>query len=479
MRKWWIFVLMSLASSFIWAQYVEEALVFSSRDRLGTARFLSLGGAMSPVGGDFSAIGINPAGLAVFNSEEINLSLNQLSAEVQSSYNLGTRNTTDSRFTVSNLSISGIMGENLKNGWTRFSLGLSLQRVADFNSVVHIRGFNDSSTRVDAFLESAQGTPVNELSDFDLYPAWFTYLIDTLGSPSNYYSNAPGGLHEEISRTETRGGIHEFGIQIAALQGKHLFLGASLNFPLLSYEMNRTYSEDYGDTSSTGLESWTYEDELTVDGSGANFKIGAIYAPLPWIRLSGAIHTPTFYDLEERYVSQMTTAFTGDLLYEYTSQVGFFEYRLTSPWRFNLGGALFAGSHGFISADVEWVDFSSMKLRSDFASFTTENALIESWYQSAMRWSLGTEWRFGPAYVRGGTSHTSSAYVSEGNPDAIRSYSGGVGIRINQWSFDLGLRFTDQSRDQLLYLGAQGTNPPPAAVEQSRNTFILSASYRL
>lgn len=479
MRVKGLLVLSLLLSGVLQAQYVEEALIFSSRDRVGTARFLSLGGAMSPVGGDFSAIGINPAGLAVFNSEEVNLSMNQLSADVQSLYNEGARSTTDGRFTLSNLSISGILSEGAQPEWKRISLGLSIQRVADFNRVIHIDGVHDGANRADAFAAAAQGTSVNQLSDFNLYPAWFTYLIDTLGSPSNYISNSPQSAHREISRTETQGGIHEFGIQVAALHTSNLFLGASLNFPLLRYEMARSYSEEYGDTSATGLESWTYSENLYVDGSGVNLKLGVIYAPFSWMRVSGAIHTPTYFSLEERYSADMTTSFAGDLIYSYDSQVGLFDYELLSPWRFNLGGAFFAGSWGFVSGDVEWVNFESMTLRSDYGSFSEENALIESWYQSAVRWSIGTEWRFGPTYVRGGTQYQSSAYASDSKPDAIRSFSGGAGVRLDRWSLDVGLRFSDQSRNEILYYGADGVNPPEAQVEQSRTTFVISGSYRL
>lgn len=62
--------LLSLFSFFItvgsYAQSSNDALLFSSEELSGTARFVGMGGAFGALGGDISALKVNPAGSSVF-----------------------------------------------------------------------------------------------------------------------------------------------------------------------------------------------------------------------------------------------------------------------------------------------------------------------------------------------------------------------------------------------------------------------------
>ena len=51
----------------IGAQGINEMINYSTSDLNGTARFKSMSGAFGALGGDLSAITINPAGSAIFN----------------------------------------------------------------------------------------------------------------------------------------------------------------------------------------------------------------------------------------------------------------------------------------------------------------------------------------------------------------------------------------------------------------------------
>jgi len=52
------------------AQNEDDAIRFSMDRFSGTARSMSLSNAVGALGGDFSSIGINPAGIAVYRSSE-------------------------------------------------------------------------------------------------------------------------------------------------------------------------------------------------------------------------------------------------------------------------------------------------------------------------------------------------------------------------------------------------------------------------
>ncbi|MBR2493152.1 MAG: hypothetical protein IKB64_06820 [Paludibacteraceae bacterium] len=57
-------------------QSVYDALIASSNELNGTARFMSVGGAMGALGGDASTIFYNPAGIGIYKSSEFTVSLN-------------------------------------------------------------------------------------------------------------------------------------------------------------------------------------------------------------------------------------------------------------------------------------------------------------------------------------------------------------------------------------------------------------------
>ena len=55
------------------AQNVDDALRYSQIFYGGTARFMSMGGAFTALGGDISSLSQNPAGLGVFRSSELTI----------------------------------------------------------------------------------------------------------------------------------------------------------------------------------------------------------------------------------------------------------------------------------------------------------------------------------------------------------------------------------------------------------------------
>jgi hypothetical protein len=85
----WLFALMLCISSSVFAQDVTDALRFSRGDVSGTARYTAMGGAFGALGGDISAIHLNPASSAVFITNKFSASLNLTSISNDSFYGGG------------------------------------------------------------------------------------------------------------------------------------------------------------------------------------------------------------------------------------------------------------------------------------------------------------------------------------------------------------------------------------------------------
>jgi len=79
-----LFVILSSLSVSLMAQNEVDALRYSQNYYIGTARFMSTGGAFSSLAADMSAISINPAALGKYKGSEITItpyfSLNSSSA---------------------------------------------------------------------------------------------------------------------------------------------------------------------------------------------------------------------------------------------------------------------------------------------------------------------------------------------------------------------------------------------------------------
>ena len=63
------------SSAYILAQDVTDAVRYSMDEIQGTARFRSMSGAFGALGGDMSAVNINPAGSAIFNNSHASASI--------------------------------------------------------------------------------------------------------------------------------------------------------------------------------------------------------------------------------------------------------------------------------------------------------------------------------------------------------------------------------------------------------------------
>ena len=86
MKKIFAIAIASLAMTSIQAQDITDALRYSQTDLNGTARFRAMSGAFGALGGDFSALTVNPAGSVVFANNQIGLTLSNYNLKNNSNY---------------------------------------------------------------------------------------------------------------------------------------------------------------------------------------------------------------------------------------------------------------------------------------------------------------------------------------------------------------------------------------------------------
>src|SRR5690606_38772151 len=112
------------------------------------------------------------------------------------------------------------------------------------------------------------------------------------------------------------------------------------------------------------------------------------------------------------------------------------EYDLRTPYRLNAGNAAIF-EEGLISADIEYVDFTSMKITSNNFTNDSESAdILSNDYNGSASVKLGGEYRFSPSLlVRAGYNYRGNPYKNISSTK--QTVSAGLGYRISNMYIDL------------------------------------------
>jgi hypothetical protein len=223
---------------------------------------------------------------------------------------------------------------------------------------------------------------------------------------------------------------------------------------------------------------------LRTSGSGVNGTIGIIARPINAIQIGLSYNSPTWYHtVSDSYQGTMTTQWNnfdyfGDGTTTLNSQgdqtdVVVTNYSMTTPSRLNLGGTVFAGKNGFITADVEFVNYSGGHINSGYSDYDAiDNGKIKDTYQSTINYRGGGEYRFKSFRVRAGYSYMSDPYRVPNDPNAaISSISGGLGYRGAKFYLDLAIVNSSSNSTYSPY--DPGTSSVPVVFTKNSNNMLM------
>ncbi|WP_298713190.1 hypothetical protein [Chitinophaga sp.] len=474
MNKRTAFLLIALGvSATAMAQDEHDALRYSRLLYGGTARTQAIGGAAGSLGGDISATHINPAGLGFFKTSEANITPGFYFKNTEYDF-LGNKGTDNkSGASLGNIGVVfGIPNRSSASKFRNFAIAVDYARTADFNNRSYMSGTNSLTSFSDRWVEQLQpgGNPV----PFDDATGAFvegaslgfnTYLLgydpDNNNGVERYYTvvnpTAPGGIGQ-MDEFRERGGINEFSLGFGGNYNEQFYFGLSLNFPRIDYERDRTFTEKDQSNLNNDFESFAYTESLSTDANGFNAKLGIIYAPMPSLRIGANFHTPTWFSMHDAMTARVDTRLeelgshfqrTEDLTDGFPLE---YDYTLKTPWRAGGSVSYIFGTnadvkqqHGFITADVEYVDYASTQYRfnkgsaDDRQAADARNRVIENAYTGAVNVRLGGELKFNVLAVRAGFSYYGNPYSSDFSDvdGSIKRVSGGLGYRNRGFFSDL------------------------------------------
>ncbi|MCB9169748.1 MAG: hypothetical protein H6594_05275 [Flavobacteriales bacterium] len=466
------------------AQNEEDALRTSYMEPGGSARSMALGGAFGALGADPGALYVNPGGMGLYQTTELSLTPALEVMDARATH-YGTRadNTTEQLY-FNNLSLALHFGAKEGSEFHGSTFGVVYDRTAGFNLARTARADHVSTSLVQQFVRQANGTPSGSL--YDSYPftaglAWDTYLIDPLDTVANTYQGAnPDGTPVDQEHTITSTGSNSnTSIFYATNYADKVYIGASIGILGSRLDQRTKHTETAVDPNDN-LQHFTWEEALTIRGSGVDFKVGAVGRFTDRFRAGIAFHSPAFYAMNDAYTASITSDLVDGTSWSQDSPDGSYAYRIRTPWRTMVSAAYLAGAHGTVSMDYEYADFRAMRFRQsrsqiDDYDFSVENTRIKDVFQATHNVRIGTEWRFGPWYARGGWAYRQDPFVKDdprhGLP--LTRYALGIGYRRLHVSLDLTMTY-DQRTLRYYPYGSDLVQPVDATIAGYRTFFTFT-----
>lgn len=450
--------------------HMEAARYSQAEHTFMSARVAGMGGAFTSLGADISSMAINPAGLGMYRSSEVLISLGvDHTKSYNDTYGKWSTNSTALNFNQ----IGAALNLYQSSGpLVSFTLGFGYSQLADLDYTIRGQWNAGNVTIGEFFAEQMYGFDPSALNgsadpfrNHNIYPdewggvlAYQTYLIDpNLDSSGQFLNNymVPGvPLEARIDSRMTmvsEGNVGEYDFSMGFNIANILYLGTTLGVQDVQQVMMYHYEEQYSDagTSADMLSSMTYKPYVSNYGSGVNFKIGAIVRPISALRLGIAYHTGTLMSLTRNYYTEMSTLFYDNTGYGANSLINNYTYNYTSPSKLLLGASVAIGNKAIISVDYDKVWYDRMRMSTDGLEEAFRND-VDTDLGTSENFRVGMELtpikgvylRLGYAYYGSPLNAEVNKYAEEGG-----NFFGTYKTSSNNISLGGGMRFGNSSVD--------------------------------
>jgi hypothetical protein len=468
----------SMVSSY--GQDLTDALRYSKAETEGTARFKSMSGAFGALGGDMSAVSINPAGSAIFNLSHGSMTVGTQSISNNVFYGSNTQQLNDNTFDMNQIGAAGVFNNtDPESIWNKFVISVFYEQLQSYDNQFFATGTTQNSIG-SYFTEYANGLRLGEITALEgesitqayseigasygsnfqqAFLGYESFILEPVDETSNdntaYSSNiAPGDFYQEYSYAST-GYNGKFSANLGFQYDKNIYFGINLNSHFVSYERSSYFYEENTNTGST-VNQVNFNNTLSTVGEGFSLQLGTIVKVNDLIRLGLTYDSPTWLRLREETTQYLYTyEIATDLEAEVDPAVinVFPEYNLRTPAKITGSAAFIFGNTGLISIDYSRKDYGMTKFRSNSIGdyFTQQNAIISNSLKVANTLRIGGELRHKKFSYRGGYKLEQSPYKDTSSYGALKGFSLGLGYDFGGTRLDLAYENSKRSIDQQFF----------------------------
>lgn len=485
--------------------YAPDAFRFSQTNYGSSARFKGMGGAQIGVGGDIGSINANPAGLGLFTKSEFSLTPEFNSVSNNSAYLGNNTKASKSQINLNNIGAvfyspaARIKGADVNKGLVSTVFGLSYTRNNDFLNNINYNGTNSNSSIRDSYVDQANSGGIENSIAGDAYSS---YLINKNAPnyPNRYsaepYNNASFKQNWDEARL---GSTSEFNVAGALNFGNKVYIGATASFVNVKYTSDATFTES-GIVNSfddglpipayTGNENYnlTHFRNQETKGGGFNLKLGMIFRPVNELRIGINFQTPTWMNIDDNTSETLQANLAGNATNapsnsNNSTKYYTFSYNLRTPLKASAGISYVIGGTALISADVDYVDYASMRFSDvdgyDRNTINDNNAFIKESYKEAINYRVGAEVKVTNEFsLRAGYGVNGNG-VKGGDNKFYQGqyYTGGIGYRVDNYYFDVAYQNYKTNFSSSPYL-LDDYSEPVADVKSNRNNVFLTFGVR-
>ncbi|WP_239406097.1 OmpP1/FadL family transporter [Alistipes sp. An66] len=402
----------------------------------GTARAMAMAGAFTSLGADLSSMSINPAGLGMYRHNDLSITPMMSFIRAESNADPYGRNRRD-RFSMAN--IGGVANVYEGSGkLVSVNFGFGYNRIADLNYDYSYQRWGQQATVGDAYARmlnwsdrSKNGFYNNGGSgnwNWDRVPvelfnaalAYRGFLIDQTdpNDPATWKPTWVGNDADiaHFTSMRSRGSIGEYTLSAGLNIDNRFYLGATLGIQSVYQHKYIDYGEEFFYGGGTGAEAdghgpsgldyqllwWKLNQDVVIDGTGINFKLGFVYRPFANLRIGAAIHTPTYYALDYKFQSAaaglayannntdsnvtpdsdgfISTAGDPNMTSPLVAYEGANNWSFVSPTRLLFGASYTFGNRGVISVDYERDWYNGIRMKNNPTGLDSD-----LWYNDTFR----------------------------------------------------------------------------------------------
>ncbi len=434
------------------AQNQYDALRFLGNDVNGTARFVGMGGAMSSLGADLSTIGTNPAGIGLYRSNDVALSFGFNANKSHSDFNGSVMDESRNRASFDQVGFVWSTKIGNKTDLRFLNFAFNYHKRVNFNRQFASKGgLNGNSLTwqmadmIDGAEDGNGGLFYQSEDDFygsnGLLNADNPYmdrkyvgtpylgamgartgLVDVKGDEDGNITDIYGwnGIDGEYYSRET-GSVNEYDFNVSFNVRDRFYFGATLGVYDIDYLRYSSYGENMQRLNGEYQGNFTLNNTYKTEGTGIDLKVGTIIRPFEYspFRFGLAIHTPILYNMSDRYTSVLTSnlpsaSYTENLAdYLYGGQYAW-DYRLITPWRFNVSVGTIVGGIMALDAEYEFENYSATKLQNAEGVELNGQSAVKETLKGVHSFRVGMETKVSSAFsVRAGYHFRSTPITSD------------------------------------------------------------------
>jgi hypothetical protein len=493
MKKILLFIL-GFASLTIQSQEIQDAVRYSLDDMTGTARFRAMSGAFGALGGDLSAINMNPASSVIFNTDQVGFTFSNHSKKNESTYFGTYTEQCDSSFDMNQFGSVFIFHNNDAN-WKKFAFAINYENENRLDNSVFSAGVNPTTSIDSYFLNYANGIPLGTLQsnlyalNYNEQQAFFGYngyIISPISenlSNTQYVSEVPaGGNYYQDNYVESFGFNGKVAFNLATQYKDFLSFGINLNAHFVDFNRASSFYEKNTNDLVNGVQDVVFENFLYTYGSGFSVQVGAIIKATQSLRFGASYESPTWYNLNDEFTQRLyaTNRVNGvtfndvvdpRILNIYPS------YEVQTPEKWSASAAYIFGKSGLISFDYTLKNYSHTKLKpeNDYV-FRNLNTEMANTLNNANEFRLGAEYKIKELSLRGGYRFEESPYKNGKTLGDLTGFSGGLGYNFGYFKLDFAYSYSQRKSQEGFFTTGLTS---PAFINTITNSFTTSFIFEL